>query len=422
MGLEDRFRIDELVKKGSAAIRRDATGGILVQKSDGMQIKPTKPVSDKPFGEAPIKSKQVSQRFKHELPAIEETDINPNQQSFSGETSGYLEKPVYDVEELKKAVDIKVDELIKPKKLAKGEFVPKPRYDRLQERYDAAQVQIKDLSAEVARLESIIQSQVSEINSLQSQLESATAQLVNKQKELDALLNRYNELLADFQNAIIRGTKEGIERVSLAAQVKGLQAQKETLQAQIKAQQDIVKSLQQQAQIQQQQVEIQQQVQEQQLQAKEKEIEQAKQTNLLDIVGDRPQFEVKGKIAWAAAPANKNEKPDFALYYDDRKKDPKRWLSGNKFDFFNISDESVTLTVTDEVTQKGKWLSGVPSSITIPASPDGGSTPGQKTLTFNRGNAGKGTWETTLKFKNPSTGEELKMKTHYWQARNKRDT
>ena len=37
MGLQDRFRIDELVKKGSTAIRKDSNGNILVSKKDGKQ-------------------------------------------------------------------------------------------------------------------------------------------------------------------------------------------------------------------------------------------------------------------------------------------------------------------------------------------------------------------------------------------------
>jgi hypothetical protein len=54
-------------------------------------------------------------------------------------------------------------------------------------------------------------------------------------------------LLDNFQQAVIKGTKEGIERVSLTAQVRGLQAQKVTLKQLLDAQKDLVKTLQQQA-------------------------------------------------------------------------------------------------------------------------------------------------------------------------------
>lgn len=438
MGLKDRFRIDELVKKGSAAIPRDKAGGIVVRRLQGKQIPPSlpprdaeeffrrkrkniptpikKPIPFKPYGQEPITKKTVSPRYKHELPPIKDEDVlNINQNSFAGETSGFLEKPIYNEEELKKAVDVKVDELIKPKKQKRGDFIPKPRFDRLQERFDSGSLQIQDLSVKLANEQSIVQTQEGEINGLITQIDSLQAQVDAKQAELDTLLVRFNQLLEDYQNSVIRGTKEGIERVSLTAQVRGLQAQKETLQAQLTAQQDIVQSLQQQA-------EIQQQVTEAQAEAAEERLEQAKKTNLLDIVGDRPQYEVKGNIAWASKASNKNIKPQWPVYWDDRKKNPKGILSGMVFDFFNIGDESVTLNVTEEVLKTGKWLTGVPRSLTIPKSPDAGSTPGQKTITLGRGSTGKGTYETLIKFKNPNTGEELKIKTHYWQARSRRKT
>lgn len=446
MGLQDRFRLDELVKKGSKAIPRDTSGNLVVRKLEGKQIPPSiiskdaenyikrkkegRPIDpsllkskkiEKPYGTEPIKKKTISPRTKEDLtvqpyiPTDEELNGYPNQESFGGETSGRIEIPVYDEAELQKAKDLKVDELIKPRKKSSGEFVPKPVYTRLEGLYSDSQAQIVDLSQEVVEKNGRISSLEGNVLSLQGAIQSLNDEITQKDVELSELLQRYNQLLSDYQNSVLKGTKEGIERVSLTAQVKGLQAQKETLQAQLTAQQDIVKSLQQQAQ-------IQTQVQEQQQQAAEERLEEAKKTNLLDIVGDRPQYEIKGTIAWAAASSNKNTKPDWPIYWDDRKKDPKGVLSGMKFDFFNIGEENVTLNVTEQVIKDRKWLTGVPSSITIPKSPDGGSTPGQKSLSFGRGSTGKGTFETVIKFKNPVTGEELKMKTHYWQARRRRKT
>jgi len=195
-----------------------------------------------------------------------------------------------------------------------------------------------------------------------------------------------------------------------------LQAQKETLQAQLRAQQDIVKALQLQGEIQIQAAETQAEL------AAEK-LEQAKKTNLIEIVGTRNHFEVKGNVGWASAEANKNIKPDFPIAYDDRKKDPKGVLSGMKFEFYNIGDEDVTLSVTETVTKGVKWLNGVPSSLTIPKSPDAGTTPGMTTFTLSRNSkAGEGGHNSTIKLKNTKTGEEFQMKTAYWQARKKRDT
>lgn len=414
MGLKDRFRIDELVKKGSKAIPRNKRGDIVVRKQDGKQRKITSPKPQKPYGEELIRGKQTVPKYKwEEIEPLEETNVN--QESFSGETSGYIEVPKYDEDELKKAVDIKVDELIKPKKEKRGDFIPRKRFTDLQSQYNDAQKQIKNLTEDLQNEKAKVGSLEASVASLQTDNNSLTTQLEAKQLDLEVSLANYDKVLTDFQTSLIKGTKEGIERASLSAQAQGLQAQKETLQAQLVAQQDIVKSLQQQAV-------VQQQVQEQVVEAKEKEIEAAKQTSLLDIVGDRSQYQVKGTVAWAAGTSNKNIKPDWPVYWDDRKKGPKGVLSGMKFDFFNIGEEDVTLTVTEEVNKKGKWLTGVPKFVDIPKSPDGGSTPGQKTISFGRGSTGKGTYETTIKFKNATTGEELKMKTHYWQARRRRKT
>ena len=454
MSLKDRFRIDELKIKGSKAIPRDKSGRIVVRKTNGLELPPNfsmgdrekqqyfhrkksgKPIpikwrqkrKEKPFGLEPIKKKTISPRTKEDLtvqpyiPTQEELKGYPNQESFGGETSGRIERPVYDEQELQKAKDLKVDELIKPRKQSNGKFVKIERLNASETRLRNEQEISTDLRQQLNQANSQIGVLEGNVNSLGGQIESLNDEIVQKDTEISDLFARYEKLLEDYQSSVIKGTKEGIERVSLTAQVQGLQAQKETLQAQmdaqsqqLQAQQDIVKSLQ-------SQQEIQQQVQEQQVKAKEKEIEETKKGNLLDIVGDRPQYQVKGKVAWAAAASNKNIKPQWPVYWDDRRKGPKGVLSGMKFDFFNIGEEDVILNVTEEVLKKGKWLTGVPSTIRIPKSPDNGSSPGQKTVTFGRGSTGKGTYETMITFKNTTTKEELKMKTHYWQARRRRKT
>ena len=444
--LRDRFKFDEIIKKPSTIAPRDESGNIVVRNVDGIKIphnltksqegeflkrkKENKPItsdviksnsvkSEAPFGSEPIRDKIVNPKTKEELVKYYDSVYEPTNESeilFSGESSAYIEIPKYNEDELKKAVDVKVDELIKPKKQERGEWVPKPKYDKLLSDYLLAQDTIADLTLQLNDAKSTIATLEGEISTLKATIEALNNEILQKDIELAKFLERYNKLLEDYQNSVIKGTKEGIERVSLTAQVKGLQAQKETLQAQLQAQQDIVKALQQQA-------EIQQQVAETQQQAAEDRLEQAKKGNLLDIVGRRSHFEVKGDVAWASAEGNKNLKPDFPVAYDDRKKDPKGVLSGMKFEFYNISEQDVTLTVTETVTKGVKWLNGIPSSIKIPKSSDGGSSPGMTSITLSRNNkAGEGGHNSTIKFKNPTTGEEFQIKTAYWQARKKRDT
>ena len=155
MGLKDRFRIDELVKKGSKAIPRDERGGIRVRKRDGKPLPPgysfkegskypvKLPEKFIPYGKKPIKSPNDTKKFKADfvdtLPPLKSLADLEAQKSFGGETSGFIEKPNYDESELKKAIDVKVDELIKPKKVQRGDFIPKPRYTSLQKKYEDEQ-------------------------------------------------------------------------------------------------------------------------------------------------------------------------------------------------------------------------------------------------------------------------------------------
>ena len=426
--LKDRFKFDEILKKPSMVAPRDTSGGIVVRKKDGIKQPEISVKRGKPYGSEPIRDKIKTPKTKEELVKYYDSEYQIENESdviFSGETSGYIEIPKYNEEELKKAVDVKVDELIKPKKQQKGEWVPKPTHDKLVSDYEASQTKVLDLEGLLAAEKSKVAQLESQLATLNATIQALNDELVQKDVELASFLERYNKLLDDYQNSVIKGTKEGIERVSLTAQVKGLQAQKEVLKGQItsydlqlQAQQDVVKSLQQQA-------EIQQQVAKQQEEAAKEKEEQLKKTSLLDIVGQRDHYQVKGTVAWASAVGNLNRQPKMPLWYDDRKKDPRHFLTGAKFEFYNIGDEDVTLSVTDQVTQGGKkWVSGVPNSISVPKSPDGGVTPGMKSVTFNRTstNHGKGTYESILKFKNTTTQEELQIKTHYWQARSRRST
>lgn len=430
MGLKDRFRIDELVKKGSKAIPRDKRGGIRVRKRNGKQIPQgykrdekgrfvPKPPRAIPFGKKPIrgfdsKRKRFKSDFVDTLPPIKNFN-DFDRDSFGGETSGRIERPVYDEKELQKAIDIKVDELIKPKKETKGKFVPLKRYNKLLAQFTGSQEQIKAVTDDLTSTQAGVAGLEGQVSSLEGTVDGLGVENDQLQQQLSESNQKYEDLLKDFQTALIKGTKEGIERASLSARAEGLQAQVSTLQAQLTAQQDIVKSLQQAA-------EVQQQVQEQVVEAKEKEVEAAKQTSLLGLVEDKGQFQVKGTVGWALATSSANRKPEWAARWDDRRKGPKGRLSGLKYDWYNMGPEPVTLKVQENVIKNKKWLNGVPNSLTIPASPDGGSTPGMKSVTFSRGGIGKGTYETEIIWTNQTTNEKFKMKTRYWQARRRRKT
>ena len=268
----DDFRVSELLSRGSKAIdktRDKKTGSIMVRKMAGRQIpnglprkeakrfvnfkKRGKSISwlkkEKPFvkyGMKPIRDLKNpnSVKYKSDWMDTDEFDtISEQQEKFSGETSGYIEKPKYNEEELQKSLDVKVDELIKKTKPKKAPYILKSKYDTLQTRFSDKVGEVEDLRTQLNNEVSISE----ELRSLVSQLEvsedAALLQRAAAEDETEVANERFVKLLSDFQQSLIKGTKEGIERVSLTAQVRGLQAQKATLKSLLEVQKDIVAQL-----------------------------------------------------------------------------------------------------------------------------------------------------------------------------------
>ena len=150
------YRLSELLSKGSKAIdktRDKKSGSIMVRKMDGRQIpnglprkeakrfvnfkKRGKSIStikrEKPFikyGLKPIRDLKNPNSIKYKSDWIDTDEfdtISETQERFSGETSGYIERPKYNEEELQKSLDVKVDELIKKQKPKKGPFILKDK-------------------------------------------------------------------------------------------------------------------------------------------------------------------------------------------------------------------------------------------------------------------------------------------------------
>ena len=242
----DEIRTEQLAKKGSKGIQRDkTTGGILVRKKNNKQVRPFRDIPPPiKWNDRPIKGKQISPRYKSDWVDDGETlEYDDNQTKFSGETSGYIEKPKYNEEELQKSLDVKVDELIKKKKPEKGPFVKQKIYNDLLAKYEALVKVSEDFRQKWNTALSEIESLKSRIAELEVQLDLAKLQEASAQNQTQVANTRFTTLLSDFQNAVIAGSKEGVERVSLNAQVRGLQAQKKTLQQLLEVQKAITNQL-----------------------------------------------------------------------------------------------------------------------------------------------------------------------------------
>ena len=204
MAIDNQFRIDELISKGSRAIiSKDSQTGNHTFTVGSKQI--------------------INDPYPH------------TKGDRDGEQIGTIEKPKYNEEELVKAVDTVVDELISAPKKEQPPVVPKPLYDDLRRLYDERGVRISELEGQVRNLLSTISELEALIESLQIELDAAKLQQAVAENQAQQTNEQYVALLQDFSQAVIKSTKEGIERVSLKAQTEGLIAQKESLREQLKA-------------------------------------------------------------------------------------------------------------------------------------------------------------------------------------------
>jgi DNA repair exonuclease SbcCD ATPase subunit len=233
MSLQDRFRIDELTKLGSKSITRDESGNILVSRINNKEIN-TEVKTEKPFGQVPIKDKQTSVKTKEDL-ANQPVEKNIEQTSFSGETSTYIELPRYNEEELKKAIDVKVDELVKTPKPPRGKFVPEDRYKNLQN-------QLNNRNSELRTEKQTSASNLSRALKAESQIQTLTSQVdgLNSQiSELNSLLQENGVVITDQRIDIQEKTTDIF---TLQADVARWQAQAESIKQQLETQTENLKA------------------------------------------------------------------------------------------------------------------------------------------------------------------------------------
>jgi DNA uptake protein ComE-like DNA-binding protein len=324
MAIDNKFRINELISKGSRAIvsKDEQTGTHTF-------IQGSKEVVNDPYP-----------HLKGER---------------DGETTGRIEKPKYDQEQLKKAVDTKVDELIAPPKKPQPEVVPKELYDDLRRQYQEALARINELESENSSLKSEIERLKSELESLKIQLDAAKLQQTVAENRAQQTQQQYTDLLGDFSQAIIKSTKEGIERVSMEAQVRGLQAQKESLKNQIDSLNLIVGQL--------------------RTQVEQQNIRQASESAL---DGQPGSYDEIGNVGYKI-PQGEFTKQDKSLYIETENADRILVKQGTGLNLYNFNEEPTTFTIT----VKGgatKFLEA-PTTITLPARVD--AKPGVGYITWS---------------------------------------
>ena len=257
-----------------------------------------------------------------------------------GESVAFLEVPKYIPEEIEKALDINVDELVRNRKDL-PEVVLKSLYDDLEALLRAANERIRDLEATVADLESQLAQVTSERDAEIERRIAAELALSELENLYIALSDQFAQTVFELQKAIERSTQEAIERVSLEARFEAIKAQLnasllaiEALEAQVDAEQE----------------------------------EEAFQEQL---TGEPGSYGISGDIGWRL-PQNTFDsgKKNFFIETRDDNKVIKRGPSGVTLYNFSV-DGPKTLTIGTS----GGWLNA-PSSVTIP--PREGENPGVK--------------------------------------------
>jgi hypothetical protein len=341
MAIDNKFRVSELVQSGSRAIISEDP------------ISKTHTFVD---GSSTIVSQSANEPYEH----------------FEGERDGeltnFIEKPKYDENQLKRAVDTVVDELILPPLPPSPEVVPKPLYDDLLARYNKAIADLAEANNTIRNLQAQISTLQGQIQSLLSQLDAAKVAQSIAENQAQQTNERYSDLLNKFAQAIIKSTKEGIQRVSLNAQVEGLTAQKDTLREQITQLRQLVASLQGQVAAQLDILDTQQDAARQREQAAQDQLDNLKDqqsgqqaTNLAVASGFQDMGDGNTYIKWSTGEFSSGNlvvgmKTKCKNYSDNG---PGEWKGGETLEIQNLKDTDginvtgVSITVTSQ--QGGQW-------------------------------------------------------------------
>lgn len=267
--------------------------------------------------------------------------------------SGYLEKPNYIEEELTKAVDVEVDELINLPPKQKPLTVPKETYDDLTDLYNQSINDLEDLRKQLNEAIADLETANLNINLLNQTVDTERLLRAAADNQAQASFDRYTAVLLDFQRAIQKAIQEAIERVSLTAQVRGLQAQKEVLKV-------LVQNLQ------------------QSLQTSQEQILAAQFTS-----GQPGFFENTNESGWKSPDSSISSPSAEPIYLRHTKV-----VNGMEIDFYNLTEEILIFTFEyikgrreDIKGYNGVWLGG-PQRVEV--GPREGTNPGKSTVTFEQ--------------------------------------
>ena len=140
-----------------------------------------------------------------------------------GESVAFLELPKYVDEEIKKSIDINVDELVKNRKDL-PDVVLRSLYDEVVADLAAANSRIEILEGQVADLTAQLASMTAQRDNEREQRIAAEMALAELENLYIALSDQFQDTTLELQRAIERSTQEAVERVSLEARFEAIKA------------------------------------------------------------------------------------------------------------------------------------------------------------------------------------------------------
>lgn len=159
-------------------------------------------------------------------------EATPDQDK-SGFVYAPSKKRIYNVDELKKTLDVRVFELIPTSPELDLDLVPRPLYNEVTRSLELANETIASQSIQISQLESEIASLTAISAALDIELDSERLLRITAESNAETLRTQFSILTDSLQTNIQRMTLEGIENASLKARNEGQNATIESLKKQV---------------------------------------------------------------------------------------------------------------------------------------------------------------------------------------------
>ena len=141
-----------------------------------------------------------------------------------GESVGFLEVPKYINKEVEKALDIKVDELVRSRKDL-PDVVLRSIYEEALDTIASQSIEIEDLETNVNDLTADLIAMTADRDTQRELKISAELSLSELENLYISLSDQFKDTVIELQKAVERSTQEAIERVSLEARFEAIKAQ-----------------------------------------------------------------------------------------------------------------------------------------------------------------------------------------------------